>query len=62
MHAASTINDRAIAEVLERKVLFREFTKGGLIKRGLAIYVLALCNCNTLGSAFDVQIENMPNC
>ena len=35
----------------------REFTKGGL-----AIYVFPLCNCNTLGSAFYVRIENMPNC
>ena len=40
----------------------QEFTKGGLVKGGLAIYVFPLCNCNTLGSVFNVQIENMPNC
>ena len=41
---------------------FREFTKGGLVKGGLAIYAFPLRNCNTLGSAFNAQIENMPNC
>ena len=40
----------------------REFTKGGLVKGGLAIYAFPLCNRNTLGSVFNVQIENMPNC
>ena len=40
----------------------REFTKGGLVKGGLAIYAFPLCNCNALGSVFNVQIENMPNC
>ena len=36
--------------------------KGGFIKGGLAIYALPLCNCNTLGSVFNVEIDNMPNC
>ena len=40
----------------------REFTKGGLVKGGLAIYALHLCDCNTLGSVFNAQIENVPNC
>ena len=40
----------------------QEFAKGGLAKRGLAIYVFPLCNCNTLVSVVDVQIEHMPNC
>ena len=39
----------------------REFTKGVLVKGGLAIYSFPLCHCNTLGSAFHVQIEHMPN-
>ena len=39
----------------------REFTNGGLVKGGLAIYASPLCNCYTLGSDFNVQIENMPN-
>ena len=39
-----------------------EFTKGGLVKGGLAIYAFPLCNCNTSGSVFNVQIENLPNC
>ena len=39
----------------------QEFTKGGLVKGGLAIYAFPLCNCNTFGSVFNVQIENMPN-
>ena len=30
----------------------REFTRGGLVKGGLAIYAFPLCNCNTLGSVF----------
>ena len=34
-----------------------EFTMGGLVKGGLAIYVFPSCNCNTLGSVFSVQIE-----
>ena len=41
---------------------YREFTKGGLVKGGLAIYAFPLCNCKTLGSVVHVQIENMPNC
>ena len=45
-----------------RTVDFREFTKGGLVKGGLAIYAFPLCNCNALGSVFNVQIENTPNC
>ena len=40
----------------------REFTKGGLVNGGLAIHVFPLCDCNTLGSLSNVQIENMPNC
>ena len=28
---------------------FREFTKGGLVKVGLAIYAFPSCNCSTLG-------------
>ena len=40
----------------------REFTKGGLVKAGPAIYAFPLCNCNALGSVVNVQIENMPNC
>ena len=33
----------------------REFTKGGfIVKRGLAIDAFPLCNCNTLGSVFNV--------
>ena len=32
------------------------------IKGRLTIYVFTLCNRNTLGSVFNVQIENMPNC
>ena len=39
----------------------REFTKGGLVKGGFAIHAFPLCNCNTLGSVFNVQIENMPD-
>ena len=39
-----------------------EVHKGGLVKGGLAIYAFPLCNCNTLGSVFNVEIENMPNC
>ena len=42
--------------------IVREFTKGGLVKGGLAIYVFPLCNCNTLGSAFNVEVERMPHC
>ena len=34
--------------------------KGGLVKGGLATYAFPSCNCNTLGSVFNVQIENMP--
>ena len=41
---------------------FREFTKGGLVKGGLAICVFPLCNCNASGSVVNVHIENMPNC
>ena len=40
----------------------RELRKGGLVKGGLAIYALPLCNCSTLGSVLSAQIENMPNC
>ena len=40
----------------------REFTKKGLSRGGLAMYASPLCDCNTLGSVFNVQIENMPNC
>ena len=40
----------------------REFTQGDLVKGGLAIYACTLCNCNTLGSVFNMQIEHMPNC
>ena len=40
----------------------REFTKGGLVKWGLAIYAFPLCNCNELGSVFNEQIENIPSC
>ena len=40
----------------------REFTKGGLVKGGLAIDVFPFRNRNTLGSVFNVEIENMPNC
>ncbi len=36
---------------------FREFTKGGLVKRGLAMYAFPLYNRNTLGYVFDVRIE-----
>ena len=39
----------------------REFTNGGLAKGGLAICVFPLCNYNTLGYVFNVQIEIMPN-
>ena len=35
---------------------------GGLAKGGLAIYEFPLCDCNTLGSVFHVQIEHTPNC
>ena len=42
--------------------MFREFTKGGLARGGLAIHALPLCNYNTLTSVFDVEIESMPNC
>ena len=47
-----------------RSLMFtvREFAKGGLVKGGLAIDSLPLCNCNTLGSIFNVETENMPNC
>ena len=38
----------------------QEFTKGGLVKGSLAIYVVPLCICNALGSVFDAQIENVP--
>ena len=40
----------------------REFTKGGLVKMGLAMYAFPVCNCNALGSVVNAQIENMPNC
>ena len=40
----------------------REFTKGGLVKGGLAIHAFPLCNSYTLGSVFHAQIESMPNC
>ena len=40
----------------------REFTKGGLVKGVLAIYAPPLCDCNTSGSVFNVEIENIPNC
>ena len=40
----------------------REFTKGGLVKGGLAICASPLCNCNVLGSVFNFRIEDMPNC
>ena len=43
-------------------LLSREFTKGGFGKGGFAIYAFPLCNCNTLGSVFNVEIENTPNC
>ena len=43
-------------------LVLREFINWVLVKGGLAIYVFPLCNWNTLGSAFNVQIENMPNC
>ena len=43
-------------------IVFRKFAKGGLVKGGLAIYVFPLCNCNALGSAFNMQIEHMHNC
>ena len=34
--------------VLSLSLVFREFTKGGLVKGGgLAIYAFPLCNCNT---------------
>ena len=36
---------------------FREFTKGGLVKGGLAMYAFPSCNCNTLGPVFNVQVE-----
>ena len=41
---------------------FGSSQRGGLVKGGLAIYVFPWRNCNTLGSVFNVQIENMPNC
>ena len=34
--------------------VFREFTKGGLVKGGLAIDVFPLCNCSILGSVVNV--------
>ena len=37
----------------------REFTKGGLVKAGLAMYAFPLCDCNTLGYVFYVEIENI---
>ena len=40
----------------------REFTKGGLVKGGLAMYAFLLCNCNALASVVYVEVENMPNC
>ena len=40
----------------------RESTQGGLVKGGLTIYALPLRNRNTLGSVFNSQIENAPNC
>ena len=36
--------------------------KGGFSKGGFDIYAFPLCNCNALGSVFNVQIENRPNC
>ena len=35
---------------------------GGLVKGCLAIHAFPLCNCTTLGSVFNVEVENMPNC
>ena len=34
-------------------------TKGGLVKGGLAIYAFPLCDCNALGSVFNVQFESV---
>ena len=45
-----------------REDLSREFTKGGLVKGGLAMYAIPLRKCDTLGSVCNVQIEHMPNC
>ena len=50
------------SEVVSTHFIFREFTKGGLVKGGLAMYVFPFCNCNTLGFVVKVQIENIPNC
>ena len=36
--------------------------RGVLVKGGLAICAFPLCNCDTLGFVFNVQIEHMPNC
>ena len=42
---------------------FGSSQRGGLVKGGLAIYAHPLCNCNTLGFVFNVEIEeHMPNC
>ena len=35
------------------------FSKGG---GGVESYAFPLCNCNTLGSVFNVEIVNRPNC
>ena len=35
----------------------REFTKGFLVKGGLAICALSLCNCNTLGSFLMCKLK-----
>ena len=36
--------------------------KGGFSKGGSPMYVFTLCDCNTSGSVFNVEIENVPNC
>ena len=32
-----------------------------LVKGGLAIYALPLCNCNTLGCVVHVRVKHMPH-
>ena len=44
------------------RVHLREFTKGSLVKGGLATYAFPLCNRNALDSVVNVQIESIPNC
>ena len=41
--------------------VLREFTEGGLVKGGLAIYAFPLCNCNALASPLlNPPLLNLP--